>query len=112
MKIERCEKCGQIIPPVNPFLPHKPIAALIYDCISAHPEGVTRAQVADFVYKDHQDGGPDYALEGISVRIGIMNKILAKMGLRITSSMGHGAIYRLEEWPVEGIPVWDRSKRK
>ena len=97
MKLKRCQHCGQIIPPANPFLPGRPVKALIYDYVSAHPEGVTRQQVAEFVYKDRHDGGPEFALGVISINIPFMNDTLAPLGLRIVSSMGHGAVYRLKK---------------
>jgi hypothetical protein len=101
MKIERCEKCGQIIPPANPFLPQRPRKALIYDFISAHPEGVTRAQVAAFVWKDDRGGGPDRALDIISMHIAQMNVTLPTKGLYISSTKGHGAVYRLKMVPLK-----------
>jgi hypothetical protein len=95
--LKRCDTCGQFIPPKNPFLPGRPVKAAIYDYISAHPEGSTRAEVAGFVYKDHPDGGPENALTVISISIGIMNGTLEKLGLRIVNTLGRGATYHLRE---------------
>lgn len=97
-KVARCPQCGQIIPPANPFLAgfHRhPVKAAIYDVIALRPDGVTRAEVMDHVYRSRQDGGPLCGKTIVSVHIGQMNKKLERLGLCIRSSMGHGAVYRL-----------------
>ena len=112
--LKRCAACGQIIPPANPFLRepkvtwddggdgrsqlsrNAPIKARIYEFIAAHPEGVTRTEVVDFVYAGDRNGGPAWA-NTISIHIGQMNKALSREGFRcrIISTMGHGALYTL-----------------
>lgn len=89
-----CKHCGQPIPPQR-WVGDGTKANRIYEFIAKHPEGVSRAEVADYVYADHHDGGPEHSLTCISTAINQMNRSLAKSGLQIKSSRGHGARYRL-----------------
>lgn len=82
----------------RPFAPDiqitGPVRARIYEFVSKHPEGVTRDQIADFVYRNDRDGGPS-AFNTISVAISKLNKILASHLLVIHGSGGPGSIYSL-----------------
>lgn len=92
-KVDRCECCGQIIPPKLMF-EGKPIPQRIYDYIAAHPEGVTRAEIIDHVYCDDIDGGPE-CRSVISVHLNRMRPTLKAYGLNISTAWGPGAKYRL-----------------
>ena len=101
-----CECCGQIIPPQNPFVT-SPIKARIYAFITKHPEGVTRDQIADHVYADDPNGGPEWT-STISVHIHWMNIKLSKLGLKIASPRGRSSNFRLRK--LEDLTVeFDRT---
>lgn len=87
-----CPACGRPFAPA--FDTGGPVSQAIYDYIAQHPEGVTREQVISHVYRDREDGGPEWA-NGISVMIHKLNLKLARKNIRIKSRGGPGAVYRL-----------------
>jgi hypothetical protein len=96
MRAGCCPSCGQIIAPQNPF-DGQPVKARIYDFIAKRSGGVTTEELMEHIYADDPDGGPD-SPKAIAVHISRMNDVLIPLGLRIASSLGRGAVYRL--WTV------------
>lgn len=91
-KVKTCPCCGQLIPPTLMFQGR--VSQRLYDFVAKHPEGVDREQIADFVYAEDPNGGPDS--EGaVKALIWRMNVNLKSKNLRIKSSMGRGSVYRL-----------------
>jgi hypothetical protein len=89
-----CPTCGQPIPPDIEL--QGPVRNRVYDFIRKNPRGVTRQQVADAVYRDDPNGGPDSATSVISATVWHINKKLRKHGVRIYGGGGGpGARYRL-----------------
>src|SRR5258708_19483859 len=95
--MNRCSRCGKIAISDEEIFTGKPVQRRIYKFLAAHPEGVSRRQVADHVYAADPDGGPQWAENVISVSIGVMRRQLADLGLAIISDDHHrgGVIYRL-----------------
>ena len=73
-----------------------PTQRRIWDALRHAPHGLTITALAERVYTD-ADGGPEWALNCISVHAHHANKRLAVAGMRITASKGHGSVYRLEK---------------
>jgi DNA-binding response OmpR family regulator len=92
--MNRCPCCGQvIIAAAGPF-DDQPVKRRIYDFLRNHPEGVNRSEIADHIYADDPDGGPD-TMNVIAVHIHKMRKRLVPLGLTITGHQGPGSLYRL-----------------
>ena len=91
---KRCHCCGQIIPPKISALDNKRVKKRIYEFIARNPQGVSRAQIMDSAYADDIDGGPD-GVNVISVHIAGINKLLEPEGVRIHSTRGPHAVYRV-----------------
>ena len=92
-KLKTCPCCGQLIPPKLLF-PRAPVSQRLYDIVAKHPEGVRREQIADYVYGEDPNGGPD-SPAAIRALIWRMNITLRAHKLKIRSSMGRGSVYRL-----------------
>jgi hypothetical protein len=58
--------------------------------------GLPLGELINRLYSDHPDGGPLSALNGVCVQRLHMQPKLAKFGMTITTSRGHGSIWRLE----------------
>lgn len=67
-----------------------PVAQRIFDALTERPYGLRARQLADIVYADDPEGGPNWAETGIVVRIRHMNRRWEQhgIGLRIRSR-GH-----------------------
>ena len=79
----------------EPSLHFGPKAKRVLDAVRrAKDAGISRPDVAAIVYSDDPDGGPDSS-NVISVVIHKMNKKLAPHGMKIQSTGGPGAVYRL-----------------
>ncbi len=89
-----CECCGQIIPPAIGALDNMRVKKRIYECVARHPEGVSRSEIIESVYADDPDGGPEFA-NVISVHVARINKLIEREGVRIHSTRGPHAVYRL-----------------
>lgn len=94
MKPPLCPTCNQIIPPpIGPF-DHSPVKQRIFDFIARHPEGVTMPQLMDHVYALDPAGGPENP-NVISAHLHGMRRTLAKTGITVSKTGGHGTKYRL-----------------
>ena len=94
MKMERCPCCGQFIPPKVGALDNMRVKKRIYEFIARNPQGVSRDEIMDAAYADDPDGGPE-SVNVISVHVLRINKILEHEGVRIQSTRGPHATYRL-----------------
>lgn len=74
----------------------RPVRRRLVELIANHPEGITRAGLADLVYAEDPNGSPEWAWSSIGVAVFRANEQLRPQGYRITSSGGPGARYRLE----------------
>ena len=63
--------------------------------------GKSAPELADLLYRDAADGGPDYATEVVRVQLHFARKRLAETPLRIVCGMGSRSGYRLEG--IEGL---------
>ena len=93
MKLKTCPCCGQTIAPPM-FFPRAPVSQRLYDIVAKHPEGVRREQIADYVYAEDPNGGPD-SPAAIRALIWRMNIRLKVDHLAIRGVMGRGSYYRL-----------------
>lgn len=92
--MRRCDHCGQIIPPKVHALDNARVKKAIYEFIARNPQGVSRGQIMDSVYADNIDGGPEFGTV-ISVHVAGINKLLAPEGVKIHSTRGPHALYRV-----------------
>jgi hypothetical protein len=92
-KPKTCPCCGQLIPPALMF-PNAPVSQRLYDFVAKRPQGATREQIADAIYADDPDGGPD-TINAIKALIWRMNVRLKSKHLAIRGTLGRGADYRL-----------------
>lgn len=92
--IRCCPECKRPLPPEVKIRGAK--RQQMYDFIAAHPEGVTRPQIMDHLYRDDPNGGPEFA-QIVPVMANKINKQLKEMGLRIQirGSGGPGSVYRI-----------------
>jgi DNA-binding response OmpR family regulator len=68
----------------------------IIETLVGHPTRTfTRAQLADAVYADHADGGPDSAENVLSVLVGRIRKKLTGTGWTVTGRHGVHGCYRI-----------------
>jgi hypothetical protein len=89
-----CPTCGQVLPP-KVALPK--MRQRIYDYVAAHPNGVPVGEIANHVYADDRNGGPDYSEVTIRTQIWHINhKCLRPMGLEIRGKSGPQGLYRLQ----------------
>ena len=88
-----CPCCGQLIPPALMF-PNAPVSQRLYDFVSKRPDGVNSQEIADAIYADDPDGGPD-SLDAIKALIWRMNNRLKPKRLAIRGTLGRGSAYRL-----------------
>jgi hypothetical protein len=67
----------------------------IIDLLLQHPDGMSLQAIADRIYADDPDGGPDFASNSIWAMVARANVELADQGHRITSTKGRGSVYRI-----------------
>ncbi len=92
-KSRTCPCCGQLIPPVLLF-PNAPVSQRLYDFVAKRPDGVNSQEIADAIYADDIDGGPD-SLGAIKALIWRMNNRLKPKHLAIRGTLGRASAYRL-----------------
>ncbi len=91
-----CPTCGQILPPTV-VLPK--MRQRIYDCVAQHPQGISADQIADTIYRDDPNGGPENAPVCVRTQIWFINhKCLRPLGLEIKGKSGPQGQYRLVEY--------------
>ena len=96
VKVRTCECCGHPIPPPAARFGFTPIQSRLYEVVRrAGTVGVGIADIMEFVYADNLNGGPENP-NVIHVHRSFMKPKLAKHGLQISSSRGHGALWRLK----------------
>ena len=93
VKLKTCLCCGQLIPPKLLF-PRAPVSQRLYDIVAKHPEGVRREQIADYVYAEDPNGGPE-SPAAIRALVWRMNVRLRPERLAVRGSKGRGSAYRL-----------------
>ena len=67
----------------------------LYDFVARNPQGVSGAQIADHMYANDPNGGPENYLLAIRTHVFQMNKKLVPCGIAIKSCLGRGATYTL-----------------
>lgn len=86
------------------------VSRLIYDFVASEPGGRGLSEIADFIYGDHEDGGPLAAEASIRVAISSMNKRLKLRDLAIVRDRfrSHNAPFRLRKISTGNIwvPIW------
>lgn len=91
---QTCDKCGQIIPPKPTLFANQPTRQRVYEIIARRTDGISCKELMDIVYDWDPNGGPENS-KVIAVHIWLINKTLRALGLRIGSTRGRGAVYRL-----------------
>jgi hypothetical protein len=92
-----CQHCGHPLPEAEVLLDLTISQRRIYQVVkSAGQAGICRRDIFDAVYRDDPNGGPD-SLNVINVQKTKMKRRLAKHGLKIESTMGWDAKWRLEK---------------
>jgi DNA-binding response OmpR family regulator len=96
-EVKVCECCGHPLPDIEVQLELTNHQSRIYVALQkAGKRGLTLDQLLEKVYRDDADGGPLTAKMSLQVARRRMQSRLAKFGLQITHTMGHGSYWRLE----------------
>jgi hypothetical protein len=105
MSEHKCPCCGQQIDGEVPAkalasVPLRPTARRIIDALaSVYPRGLSARQIADRVYADDPNGGPESAEDAMSVHMHRARPIIQGYGWTVGASGKHGNI-RLQR--IEG----------
>ena len=94
-----CHCCGAPLPdlPVDHLAAQvSPIMAAVIRAVARRP-GIGSARLADIVYADDPNGGPDFAVISVRTAICRENKKLAKSGWAVKADIGASRGYRLVE---------------
>jgi hypothetical protein len=80
-----CPTCGQTLPRPRPHgLRLSPLRTRLFEIVQrAGDNGITTADIADMLYADHPDGGPQTAHKCIHVHVYNINKKLRPAGYEI-----------------------------
>ncbi len=93
-----CECCGHPLPSLEVQLELTRRQRDIFAALQkAGVAGITVSQLVDKIYSHDPDGGPDTAENVIHVQRWKMKDRLAKYGMQITTTKGHGSLWRLEK---------------
>ena len=57
--------------------------------------GIPTNHLIDLLYRDHPEGGPEWAASGLHVRVYRLNKKLAAIGRRVQGTGSVGSVYRM-----------------
>ena len=99
--VRTCECCGHPLPDAEAQLDLTRRQRDIFKAVQkAGRAGLTIASLVDKVYANEASGGPDTANNVVQVQKLYINKKIAAHGLRITTTKGHGALWRLEKIDV------------
>ena len=96
--VKVCECCGHPIPDLNVQLALTRGQRRLFEVIqNAGVSGIHPRTIIDKLYAGDPNGGPVTALNCIHVQRTKMRPHLASFGLRITTTTGHGSVWRLEK---------------
>lgn len=94
---DTCPHCHR---PYAPLLRvNGPMRRRVVDLIASRPDGIGINEIAALVYADRPNDEPNWAANSLKTTVWFANKQLRPQGYRIKSSMGPGAVYRLEKLP-------------
>jgi hypothetical protein len=89
MKCPCCDGTGRIA--------LTPMQFRVWDVLRrAGADGISCSALAERVYADRPDGGPESATHCIWTHASLANRRLKELGQRIVATGGPGSIYRLE----------------
>jgi len=98
---EICPCCGR---PLAPALTVSgPIRTRILELVGRRPDGISLLEIADIVYGDRPNGGPEWAANSIKTAVWNANKELKAQGYMIRARHGPGSRYRLIESENPGL---------
>lgn len=86
-----CPTCGAFIVKEQMF--NSKVKQAIFDYVRKR-SGCTSKQIADYVYQDDINGGPD-SVNVVAVHIAQMRPTLHQHGLDIRATLGHTSTYSL-----------------
>lgn len=96
--VKVCECCGHPLPGLEVQLELTKRQRDIFTAVQhAGQAGITIPQLIDKVYSYDSNGGPDTAQNVIHVQRVKMKEKLAAFGMKITTTKGHGSLWRLEK---------------
>ena len=94
--VKVCECCGHPLPDLAVQLELTKRQRQMFEALRrAGKAGITLDRIMEVVYGDDSDGGPD-STTVLHVQRTKMKGKLAKFGLQITTTKGHGSLWRLE----------------
>ena len=103
--MDSCPHCHR---PYAPALQvNGPMRRRVVDLIASRPDGIGINEIASLVYANRPNDEPDWAANSLKTCVWWANKQLRPQGYQIKSSMGPGAVYRLEKLPGPDKPVDD-----
>ena len=92
---DTCPHCKR---PYAPALQvNGPMRRRVVDLIASRPDGIGINEIAALVYADRPNDEPNWAANSLKTCVWWANKQLRPQGYQIKSSMGPGAVYRLEK---------------
>jgi hypothetical protein len=95
--VKVCECCGHPLPSYHALLGLTRGQQRIFEIVEkAGRAGITAGRIRDTLYAYHPNGGPE-SRNVINVQRTSMNKRLEEYDLKIRSTGGHDAIWRLEK---------------
>jgi hypothetical protein len=106
----RCPTCNgsREIEPQAP-VPLAPLEFAIWDVVRRSKYGLDATAIADKVYANRYDGGPEFARTCVHLTIRRANRRLAAAGQQIVSSnRNRGSVYRIQyadRRPEHGPPI-------
>lgn len=74
-----------------------PVMEALFNALCEHPYGLTNKEIADKIYADREDGGPDWSAVAINLHVMRFNRFAKQYGLnlRIRSLTNSGRRYSL-----------------
>lgn len=98
VEVPVCECCGHPLPTLEVQLELTRAQRIIFAAVQrAGAAGIPFRALITNLYREHADGGPLTAPNAVQVQRHKMQPKLAEFGLRIVSSGGHDARWRLEK---------------
>lgn len=94
--VKVCECCGHPVAPPTAKFNFTPKQRRLFDVVKrAGTAGVGISDIMEYVYAEDPGGGPENP-NVVHVTRAYMKPKLAAHGLQITSTRGHGALWRLK----------------